>query len=326
MTLVRVACPVCGGTEFDTVFPSTIADPESDPARYFSSSRRRAGHLDIVRCRLCSMMLTNPRDDDATLARIYTELEDLEYATEEDNRRHTAEDHCSLIGAYLPRQGRLLDVGCATGVFAGVALRRGWDVTGLDASKWATARARERCPGAAFVTGSVEETVFPPATFSAITLWDVLEHVPDPFDTLRQLYQWLVPGGWLFLNVPNADSAVARIMGKHWVLLLREHLWYFAPQTLARLFSRGGFELIRTRANQVRFSVGNVAGRSAQYPNVLGGVAKRLAGSQWLRRPTVRFPIGEMTVVARRALVTAPTYERGSDRRRIESPGETHAG
>ena len=42
MTLVAAACAVCGGTSFDVVFPSTISDPEEDPAAYFSSSRRRA--------------------------------------------------------------------------------------------------------------------------------------------------------------------------------------------------------------------------------------------------------------------------------------------
>ena len=300
MTLVAAACAVCGHTVFDPVFPSTIGDPEADPAAYFSSSRRRAGHLDIVRCRACGLVLTSPRDDEATLSRIYTELADVEYAVEEDNRRLTAEDHCTLVTACLPARGRLLDVGCATGVFAGVAHQHGWNVTGLDASAWATARARARYPGVVFVTGSVEATVFPPASFPAVTLWDVLEHVPAPLDTLRQLHQWLAPQGCLFLNLPNAGSLVARCMGRRWFLLLREHLWYFSPQTLTRLLATTGFEVIRIRANRVRFSVANVCGRSAQYSHPLAGVARRLSKNHWLRHRAVRFPIGEMTVVARR--------------------------
>ena|ERR1700683_1733840 len=300
MTLVAAACAVCGGAAFDAVFPSTISDPETDPAAYFSSSRRRAGYLNIVRCRECRLMLTSPRDDDATLGRVYAELADVEYAEEEDNRQLTAEDHCSLVTACLPGRGLLLDVGCATGVFAGVAHQRGWTVTGLDASAWATARARAQHPGVTFVTGSVETTRFHPATFAAITLWDVMEHVPSPLNTLRQLHQSLLPGGCLFLNLPNAESLVARCMGRHWILLLREHLWYFSPPTLTRLLATAGFEVISIRTNRVRFSVANVLGRSAQYRHPLAGMAKRFARSRWLRHQAVRFPIGEMTVVARR--------------------------
>jgi SAM-dependent methyltransferase len=300
MSLVAASCAVCGGTAFDPVFPSTIADPDADPAAYFSSSRRRAGHLDIVRCRACRLMLTSPRDDHATLARVYAELADVAYAQEEDNRRLTAEDHCDVVTATLPDRGRLLDVGCATGVFAGVACRRGWRVTGLDASTWATARARVQHPDATFVTGSVESAQFPSATFAAVTLWDVLEHVPSPLDTLRQLRHWLGPQGCVFLNLPNARSVVARFMGPHWILLLREHLWYFSPETVTRLLTIVGFDVIRIRSNRVRFSVANVLGRAAQYPHAFAGVAGRLSRNQWLRRRAVRFPIGEMTVVARR--------------------------
>jgi SAM-dependent methyltransferase len=300
MSLVSAACAACGGTAFEMVYPSTIADPEADPAAYFSSSRRRAGHLDIVRCRACGLMLTSPRDSDATLAGVYAELADIAYAAEEDNRRRTAEDHCAWVTACLPARGRLLDVGCATGVFAGVAHERGWSVTGLDASAWATERARTRHAEVTFVTGSVESAVFQPATFDAITLWDVLEHVPSPLGTVQQLRDWLAPRGYLFLNLPNAASAAARWMGRHWVLLLREHLWYFSPSTLTRLLDAAGFDVIRIRANHVRFSVANVLGRSAQYPHPLAGLAARLSGSPLLRHWAVRFPIGEMTVVARR--------------------------
>jgi 2-polyprenyl-3-methyl-5-hydroxy-6-metoxy-1,4-benzoquinol methylase len=304
MTLMAVRCAVCDGADFEPVFPSAIADPESDPAAYFSSSRQRAGHLEIVRCRQCTLLLTNPRDDDETLARVYGELADTEYASEEDNRRRTAANYLHLIGTDHPHPGRLLDVGCATGVFAELACARGWQVTGLDASPWAIARARERCPRATFVAGLIEDAPFAGSTFGVITMWDVMEHVRSPRDTLRHLHECLAPGGMVYLNVPNADSAVARLMGRHWILLLREHLWYFSPATMTRLLNDAGFDLMWTRPNQVRFSLANILKRSAQYPNALGTVARYLAGREttreWLRQATLRFPIGEMTVLAKK--------------------------
>lgn len=73
-------------------------------------------------------------------------------------------------------------------------------------------------------------------------------------------------GRWLFLNPPNSDSLVARALGRHWVLLLREHLWYFSPTTIAALLARVGFRCEATQPNVVRFSLANVGVRLGQYP------------------------------------------------------------
>jgi 2-polyprenyl-3-methyl-5-hydroxy-6-metoxy-1,4-benzoquinol methylase len=265
-----------------------------------------AGHLDIVRCRQCGLLMTNPRDDEATLARVYAALEDATYDVEDDNRRRTARAFLEWIERFRPQRGRVLDVGCASGLFVAVADHAGWQVTGLEASSGASARARARCPRATFVTGLLEDQHFAPASFDAITLWDVLEHVHSPRDAIRQVSEWLTPQGWLFLNVPDAGSWVARVMGRRWVLLLREHLWYFSRATLTTLLAQQGFELMAARSNWVHFSVTNVLVRLAQYPGWLGRLAKRLARQRWLRRIVVRFPMGEMTIAARRVPRTAP--------------------
>lgn len=300
MTLTTVACAVCGGTDFKLVYPATIADPEADPALYYSSSRSLAGYLDIVRCRQCGLLLTNPRDDDATLARVYATLEDATYDVEDDNRLRTARAFLEWVERFQPQRGHLLDVGCASGMFVAVADRAGWQVTGLEVSRWAIERAQARCPQANFVTGLLEEQHLAPANFEAITLWDVLEHVHSPGEAIQHVSEWLTPQGWLFLNVPDEGSWVARSMGRRWVLLLREHLWYFSRETLAELLAQHGFELVHARANWVHFSVTNVLVRLSQYPGWVGRLTKRLSQQRWLRRIVVRFPMGEITVAARR--------------------------
>src|SRR6476620_10886016 len=113
-----------------------------------------------------------------TMARVYGSLRDVAYDAENENRQRTARAYLRFLESQLPQRGRLLDVGCATGTFAAVAHDAGWTVTGLEASTWAIARARERCPGAKFVVGLLEEVDFPPGSFDAVTLWDVMEHVP----------------------------------------------------------------------------------------------------------------------------------------------------
>ena len=275
MSLINVPCAVCGGTDFTLIYPATIADPAADPALYYSSSRAQAGHLDIVRCTHCGLLLTNPRDDDETLAQVYAALQDATYDREDHNRRRTAQIFLDLIAQYHA-PARLLDVGCATGLFVSVAQQAGWQVTGLEVSSWAVAQAQKRCPQANYVVGLLEEIDFPAGSFDAVTLWDVLEHVPSPAEALLRV--------------------------RRWVLLLREHLWYFDSATIAQLLQHNDFELICTKANWVHFSLKNVLMRLAQYPGLIGRVAVGLARLRIGQRINIRFPMGEMQVVARRRL------------------------
>jgi len=301
MTLITVPCDVCGSTNFKLVYSGTVAAADSNVAAYYSSSRSRAGHLPIVRCVNCGLVMTNPRDDDATLAQVYAGLQDVVYDVEDENRRYTAQRFLALVQEFRPPPARLLDVGCATGLFIREAHQAGYQVTGLEASEWAVARARERCGRAAtIVSGFLEKTDLPPQSFDVITAWDVLEHVSRPTEIAQRLRGWLADDGWLFLNVPDIESRIARLMGKRWVLLLREHLWYYSPATMSALLGRTGFEPIRFRSHMVQFSAANVLGRAAQYPAVVGRLSARLASSNWLERITLRFPMGEMNVVARK--------------------------
>ncbi|HTV17366.1 MAG TPA: class I SAM-dependent methyltransferase [Polyangiaceae bacterium] len=300
MTLVHVPCPVCDESDFALVYPATISDAREAPELYFSSSRERAGYLSIVRCQRCGLLLQNPRDDAATLARVYGALADRVYDAEDASRTASAEEHLDLVEAYRSERGRLLDVGCASGLFVAAAHGRGWQARGADASRWMVERARERSPGARFDVGTLESLELEPESLDVVTLFDVLEHVDDPRAALARVARWLRPGGLLVLSVPNSGSWMAKLMGRRWVLLLREHLWYFSPETLAALLERSGYELCNTRMKWVSFSLANVAARLGQYPGPVGSLARRVASHPTLRRLTVRFPMGEMDVVARR--------------------------
>ena len=302
MTLVTAVCAVCGEGAVDPVYPGTIALADRrDPAVYFSSSRRVAGYLPIVRCARCGLLMTSPRDDDVTLGRIYSELTDRSGEQEDEAGRRNRADELALVKRYALPPGRLLDVGCGAGLFVCAAQKAGWEATGVDASARAVTDGLERCPGVRLRVGLLPEVDFPAGSFQVVTLWNVLEHLPRPAETLDRIRSWLARDGWLFLSLPNADSRIARLMGKRWVLLLREHLWYFSPTTMATLLSRNGFILADARPKLVSVSVAHIVSRLAQSPGSSGKAAGRLSGIGALRRLTVRFPVGEMYVVARRA-------------------------
>jgi SAM-dependent methyltransferase len=305
VSLVAVACAVCSGASFDPVHRATIRDPDGDPVRCFSSSRSDSGHLAIVRCRSCGLLLSNPRDDDATLARVYAALVDDEYGAEDAGRRRTAKERLALIAAQRPARGPLLDVGCSTGIFLEVAAEAGFEVTGLEASAWAAVRARERCPRVRVLHGALDDALLPAGTFSVATLWDVIEHLPCPSEALSRVHRWLGADGILLLNLPNCESWVARAMGRRWVLLLREHLWYFSPATIERLLRQNGFGVVALRSNSVCFSLAAIANRIGARGGVGAALARRLGRIEAARALPLRFPIGEMTVIARKLAAPA---------------------
>jgi 2-polyprenyl-3-methyl-5-hydroxy-6-metoxy-1,4-benzoquinol methylase len=298
MSLETIPCDLCGGEDFKRLYPGTITDPDHDPSTYYSSSRTQAGYLPIVRCLGCGLTMTNPRDDLQTIKRVYETLNDPVYDEEDDNRRRTALTYLHLLRRFSPNPGKLLDVGCATGVFACEAKTQGWQVTGLEASIWSLAQARQRCDQVVWLNSLLENADISPGSFQVITLWDVLEHVNSPTQVMSLLRTWLVPGGRVFLNLPNSASLTARVSGSRWVLLLREHLWYFSPTTMRYLLEKTGFTLIHSQPNFVRFSLMNIATRLGQYPGFLGHFGKRIASIKTTRDIKFTFPMGEMNVVA----------------------------
>lgn len=300
MPLESITCDLCGGDSLEEMFPSSISEGGLEPAIYYSSSRSLAGHLRIVRCLQCNLVFTNPRDDQATRLAIYRYLEDNTYESEIHNRQQTARNYLKHISKVCSPPGRLLDVGCSTGIFLGEAYNSGWEVQGNELSSWAVSLAQKRLPGSNIQTTSVELADFPEGTFNVITLWDVLEHVDSPTQTLNHIRPWLEPHGYLFLNLPNIESLAARWMGQSWVLLLREHLWYFSPATLCRLFEKTGFTLLETHPNFVHFSLNNIQARLSQYRGVLARIASGFLGRLPKKSLSISFPMGEMFVIARK--------------------------
>jgi SAM-dependent methyltransferase len=112
---------------------------------------------------------------------------------------------------------------------------------------------------------ALQQADIPPATFDALTLWDVLEHVPDPLGFMRHCASLLKPGGFLFANVPDLDSLQSRFMGERWPLLLAEHLNYFNRSSLKLCGERANLKLLEFGRRPASFTLDYVFYRLAQH-------------------------------------------------------------
>lgn len=150
------------------------------------------------------------------------------------------------IMALAPR-GRVLDVGCGRGIMLALLKRAGWEVVGTQVSKNAAAYARETL-GIDVFEGDLLAARFVPRSFDVVTLYQVLEHLPNPGAYLTEIHRLLKPGGWLILDVPNAGGFEARYYGCAWLGWdSPRHLYHFTPEVLIAATEERGLQVVATR-------------------------------------------------------------------------------
>jgi SAM-dependent methyltransferase len=203
------------------------------------------------------MMYRDPQE--ANLLEAYGAAVDEEYVVEWPARRQTFRRSLRQLHRFVQPPGNLLDVGASTGFFLQVAQDAGWHAVGLEPSRWAVEQARAQ--GLEVYEGTLEDGRFASAQFDAVTLWDVLEHVRHPRETLQAAFEALRPGGVIGLTTMDVGSCVARALGARWPHLMRMHLSYFRYEHVARLLQEVGFTQ-PCRLPQVRLlSAGYLASR-----------------------------------------------------------------
>jgi SAM-dependent methyltransferase len=253
---------------------------------------------DIVRCSACGHMQLARTPSDDELLPLYEEAEADHYIEEEAGQRATAAAALDLIEAHVAR-GRMLDLGCWVGFLLAEARDRGWDVTGVEPSAFASAFARERL-GLPVLRSDLFAADLPAASFDAVVLGDVIEHLPDPGAALERIARLLKPEGVLYLALPDAGSALARRMGARWWSVIPTHVQYFTRGSLATLLRRRGYEPLRVATAPKTFSVRYYVWRLSGYSPPLARGLVSVAGAVGLAdRPWTPDFRDRMAVVAR---------------------------
>jgi len=291
-----VACPVCEATNTELY----LDGGEQELAHsVIGSSRQHISPGRILRCRSCGFGFRQGRSSPQELRDLYRQMDPNVYESEMQGRDRTARKHMKIVERHV-RPGRILDVGCASGLFLHRALKSGWDITGVEPSEALYSEARIRLGGKGQLECTTLEEAGLQTGFDAVTLWDVLEHVPDPRGFLRLCRGLLKHGGYLFLNVPDLDSLEARVLGRRWPLLLPEHLNYFNGDSLRACGERVGFVPVRLGRRRAIFSVKYVAYRAAQH-QILGSSLLQRAAESFLGRIMIPVSLGEALAVWRAA-------------------------
>lgn len=152
-----------------------------------------------------------------------------------------------MVRRYVRAPANVLDIGCGNGRFLQELIDRGYTGHGIELPSRSGERAA-RIPGLQLKTSPLREDDFGVEFFDAVTLWHVLEHLPQPRETLQIIAKILKPGGYLMISLPNIDSLQSRLFRGRWLHLdPPRHLFFLGERDLARSLQSLGFEVVATR-------------------------------------------------------------------------------
>ena len=207
----------------------------------------------VVNCKSCGFKFTNPRPDQNEIGEYYKAESYISHTNTSKGfmakiyhavRKYTLKGKLNLINSLYPQKGKLLDVGCGTGMFLNEARENGWKVNGIEPDLGARQIAEE----INYTTIKTEILAsFQNEQFNIITMWHVLEHVHLLNETVDWLKERLSESGALIIAVPNHESKDAEIYQQQWAAYdVPRHLYHFSQKSITQLFEQKGFRLEKT--------------------------------------------------------------------------------
>ncbi|WP_303316623.1 class I SAM-dependent methyltransferase [Flavivirga abyssicola] len=151
-----------------------------------------------------------------------------------------------LINSFSSEEKNLLDIGCGTGDFLKTAKQNNWTITGIEPNEQARKIANNKTENSVFETEELLK--FKPSSFDVITLWHVLEHLPNLEEHISIFKKLLKPNGTLIIAVPNYKSFDAKYYKEFWAAYdVPRHLWHFNKTSISKLVLKVSMKTIKIK-------------------------------------------------------------------------------
>lgn len=234
-----ICCPICNNEHLN---------PEMDVADHFLT--KEVFHL--TKCTQCRFLFTNPRPKSKNLSTYYHSDDYLSHSKKKSLtgsiynfvKEYSLAKKFQLISRYHSH-GKLLDIGSATGEFLHYFKKKNWDATGIEPAEAPRQYSIHTYGLNVFPEEKIDQLAAD--QFDVVTLWHVLEHVPDLNQRMEQISKLLAPEGLLVIALPNYLSWDAQHYGNFWAGYdVPRHLYHFTPDTISQLLSKYQFEIFKT--------------------------------------------------------------------------------
>jgi SAM-dependent methyltransferase len=282
VNVANVACPLCGADDSRLRYPATATAERELTADYFCcTSHHLSIHGDIVQCNRCGMAYNNPRFSPALLNKMYEEVEDPTYVEESGARLLTFKRSLDQLQRFAQPPGKMLDVGCYSGAFMQVAAQAGWQVEGVELSKWASDIAASLNIGTVYNI-PLAQLDAAEHSYDVITMWDVVEHLTEPAQMFKDAYQLLKPGGLLAVSTHLVDSLAVKFMGTKYPFFMDMHVVHFSRATMKRMLEEQGYRLLKIRPHRRILKLGYFLEKLHHKVPIGKSIIKWLSHRKWL--------------------------------------------
>ncbi|MGI9317824.1 MAG: methyltransferase domain-containing protein [bacterium] len=271
----HIICNLCGSEDVDVVFEKDKAQPAQ-----------------IVTCSKCSLMYASPRaglvdhedyeqwEPEGLLKGVTTEPSHpyrWRYEKESEQVRDF-EPTRKVLQKLYPDGGRIVEVGSGLGDLLRSFKDEGWDVLGIDPWRELPAHTQE-IHGIETIPTTLEKAKLPDASVDVVVMLHVIEHLPDPVATLKEINRILKPGGHVVIETPRYDTFMFKLLRhRERSVKCEGHIYFFTFDTLRKTYEKAGFREVDTRA----------VGRTLSMERFLWNVGT-ISGSETVRTALVKF-------------------------------------
>jgi 2-polyprenyl-3-methyl-5-hydroxy-6-metoxy-1,4-benzoquinol methylase len=230
-TPMNERCVICGPSQVRPFLETTD-----------QKTRNLSHSLWLVQCRRCNLVFLAPRPSPLIAEEYFLRAynSDSPYYADDGYINEKCGRRLSWLGPPSSEANRLLDVGAGSGYFTFNATRSGWAADGIEIDPKAREMAKVKF-GLSLYPGPLGNTPFAQNSVDVITMWDLIEHVENPRETLAKAHRILADGGRVVITTANIESWDFESSPKTWDMLFSGHLFYFSPSTLRRLLTSTGF-------------------------------------------------------------------------------------
>ena len=260
-----VKCPLCKKNNYEIIINSQKKEFTKSYIKNIFNSSSSVFDDRVVKCKNCKFIKLNPRIQPKMIDKSNSFSKERKFISQNRNRIKTFKNTLSLISNQIDFSNKkILDIGSGGGAFLKACKDRNITAEGIEPNKWLVNYSKKKY-GINISTKNLNKIN---KTFHIVSLFDVLEHIPNIKLAINKIYKLVKKDGFLIINVPDHNSLARKILKKNWPFYLTVHLHYFDKESLSKLLEKK-FELVFSKPYWQVLELSYVLERGSKYFKIL---------------------------------------------------------